>query len=213
MARADRLVGIGDGPFGDFGMRLSSEQNGGSSPISHNTQSDGWIPRRTWSLLLVFLIILSMFSPLLTIPPVSADTFTDTSDADFAAGYHENTENVGNAVRLLSGYTQGRFTSRTFDPLLISDWDNLKWNVSLPSLPKFENDNVGAEPATLVDGDARTGVQGNDFTATHVFDGSYEQFSENGPGQTWTQTGWGGENVAPAQVITCLLYTSPSPRD
>jgi len=101
-------------------------------------------------------------------------------------------------------YSQGTFVSQIFDSGNNSTtWDNLTWSISTPSYIEEENDNVGAEPATLVDDNIRAGtVHANDYSATQALDGVWEQISENGPGETWTQTGWSGENVAPAQIIT-----------
>jgi PGF-pre-PGF domain-containing protein len=67
-------------------------------------------------------------------PGFSIICFVDNSNEDFTQGTHENTENVDDAVRLISDYTQGRFTSRVIDAGQTVNWDNLVWTENEPSL-------------------------------------------------------------------------------
>lgn len=117
---------------------------------------------------------------LLLLSPLSALTFTDTINADFAQGIHENTENVNDDLRLKVGYLQGRFTSRVFDAGQLQVWDTLSWNATLPTLMvSVENDNVGAEPTTLVDGTVRMGrITGGSLLDTRTANGVYENITE-----------------------------------
>ncbi len=117
---------------------------------------------------------------LFLLPPACALTFTDTTNADFAQGVHENTENVSDDLRLRTNYLQGRFTSRAFDALQTQVWGTLSWNATLPSLAvSVENDNVGAEPTTLADGTPRIGrITGGSVLNTRISDGVYENIVE-----------------------------------
>ncbi|MEM3514751.1 MAG: hypothetical protein QW495_05450, partial [Candidatus Hadarchaeum sp.] len=116
---------------------------------------------------------------------VADPTVSDTIDADFAQGIHENTENVGNAVRLIAGYTRGRFTSRVFDLESTSILENLIWTPTAPTLLLQKYDNVGSEPTTLADGSSRKGtVTGGSLTNTRAADSIYENIAEFSAGAT-----------------------------
>ncbi len=110
---------------------------------------------------------------------VADPTTGDYITVDFSRGTHENTENVDNAVRLRQGYIQGRFTSRVFDLENVSTLENLIWTENEPTLFFQKNDNVGAEPTTLVDGSSRKGtVAGGPIGNTRTADGVYENIQE-----------------------------------
>ena len=142
------------------------------------------------ALVLSIVILVSPVSPL-----VSAASFTDTVNADFAQGTPDNTENVNDAVRLTSGKTQGLFTSQVFDTLLITSWDNLVWTENEPTFFKQENDNVGSEPNPLVDGSSRKGTSSGSLADVRVADGVYEEIGEDVGDNTlnWTDN---IENIA-----------------
>jgi len=113
--------------------------------------------------------------------PAGAATYTDTADSDFAQGIHENTENVGGDLRLKSGLTSGRFTSRSFQAgANLFRWGTLSWDATLPTLfVPVEVDNVGSEPTTLADGSSRIGeVAGGSYLNTRAEDGVYENLRE-----------------------------------
>jgi len=80
-------------------------------------------------------------------------------------------------------YTQGRYTSRSFDAGQTVNWDNISWSATLPSLTRLENDNVGQEPDPMIDG-ARIGtvVSGSSYENTRDNDGVYENIRENNIG-------------------------------
>ncbi|MFN4133403.1 MAG: hypothetical protein ACK4GQ_03435, partial [Candidatus Hadarchaeales archaeon] len=121
-----------------------------------------------------------MWSPLLQIPVVSAGSFIDNSIDNFSLGTHENTENIANVVRLKLGYVSGQFTSQIFDAGGWAHWDNMGWVENEPYLSMQENDNVGAEPETLVDGSLRRGeILGGSIAELRVQDGIYENIGEN----------------------------------
>jgi len=127
--------------------------------------------------------------------PAAADSWTDTLTENFALGTHENTENVIDNVRLENigigiYYTQGRFTSQAFNAgQVVENWDNISWSVTTPSLTKQENDNVGAEPTTLIDGVSRIGVvQTGTYEDTRDNDGVYESIQENNLGAPITNS-------------------------
>jgi len=129
---------------------------------------------------LALLLLLSLLGALfLPLPGVGAATYTDTTDADFAQGIHENTENVGGNLRLKSGFLSGRFTSRSFGGSA-QFWSTLSWDSTLPTLVvSLENDNVGQEPSTLADGSPRVGrVSGGSLVNTRLLDGVYEDIAE-----------------------------------
>ncbi|MBC7219761.1 MAG: hypothetical protein H5T49_06520, partial [Hadesarchaea archaeon] len=122
---------------------------------------------------------------------VADPTASDTVDADFAQGTHENTENVNNTVRLISGYTQGRFTSRIFDLENVSALENLIWTATAPTYFFQKYDNVGSEPTTLADGSTRKGtISGGSIADTRADDGVYENIAEFnvGPANSYTPT-------------------------
>ncbi|MFN4133533.1 MAG: PGF-pre-PGF domain-containing protein, partial [Candidatus Hadarchaeales archaeon] len=129
-------------------------------------------------------------SILTSTPGFSIFSLVDNTDVDYSQGVHENTENVDNYVRLIQGYTQGRFTSRVFDAGGIAEWDNLQWSFTEPAGGAQEIDYVGAEPDTLKDGSARVGTQwqGTYENTKNPDDGSYENLSEAGAagGVTYT---------------------------
>ncbi|MEM2600131.1 MAG: fibronectin type III domain-containing protein [Candidatus Hadarchaeales archaeon] len=131
----------------------------------------------------VLLLVFSLFFSLVE-GPVRAATFTDTTDADFAQGIHENTENVNGDLRLQAGKTKGKFTSRVFDGGGAAVWGTLSWDATLPTLLNpTENDNVGSEPLTLVDGTKRIGtVTGGSLLNVRVADGVYESIGEENVG-------------------------------
>jgi hypothetical protein len=113
--------------------------------------------------------------------PAGAATYTDTADSDFAQGIHENTENVNGDLRLKSGLTSGRFTSRSFQAgANFFRWGTLSWDATLPTLfVPAEVDNVGSEPTTLADGSSRIGeVAGGSYLNTRAEDGVYENLRE-----------------------------------
>ena len=87
-------------------------------------------------------------------------------------------------------YIQGRFTSRVFDAgQVVQSWDNISWSASTPSYTVEENDNVGAEPETLIDDNSRVGLEvGGTITDTRTQDG-YRSFAENnvGPSNTYPE--------------------------
>ncbi|MEW6592520.1 MAG: Ig-like domain-containing protein, partial [Candidatus Hadarchaeota archaeon] len=130
--------------------------------------------QRAVALVLSIAIILSPFSPL-----ASAASFTDTTNADFAQGENENTENVDDTVRLTAGKTQGRFTSRAFDTLLMTGWNSLTWTENEPIIFNQENDNAGAEPITLADGSENLGVVAGGYIGDTRQLGGYESIGEN----------------------------------
>lgn len=126
---------------------------------------------------------------------VADPTVSDTVNADFAQGIHENTENVGDAVRLIQGYRQGRFTSRVFDLENLSVLENLIWTRTAPTLFFQKSDNVGAEPTTLVDGSTRTGtVVDGSIADTRAANSIYENIRESTTGSqtsnSYTPTGF-----------------------
>ena len=127
---------------------------------------------------------------LATTPGFSVFAFVDNTDLDFSQGFHENTENVDNYVRLISGYTLGRFTARVFDAGGIAQWDNLEWSFTEPEAPASDIDYVEAEPDVLKDGSGRVGTQwqGTYENTRYPDDGSYENLSETGAagGVTYT---------------------------
>jgi len=147
------------------------------------------LPHRLWGLLFhgkaqktiaLFLSIVILISPIS--PLVSASSFTDTADADFAYGAHNNTENVNDTVRLTSGNTQGTFTSQALDEGngLIRGWENLIWTEDEPTSFHQENDNAGSEPDPLIDGAGRKGaVVGGSLASTCTDDGVYEEIGED----------------------------------
>ncbi|MEM2978265.1 MAG: PGF-pre-PGF domain-containing protein, partial [Candidatus Hadarchaeales archaeon] len=130
----------------------------------------------------------------------STFAFVDNTNEEFSLGTHENTENVGDMVRLIYGYTQGRFTSRVFDAGGVAQWDNLVWSFTEPSAPASEVDYVGGEPDVLKDGSGRAGIQwqGTYENTRDPDDGSYENLSEvsgAGGGQIVTYSYPSYENV------------------
>ena len=141
--------------------------------------------KQNFVLALIVMMFASIFAFILP-SPVAADSWTDTTTENFALGTHENTESVDDNVRLEDidvgiYYTQGRFTSQAFDAgQVVEDWDNISWSVTTPSLTKQVNDNVGAEPTTLIDGDSRIGVvqTGTSHEDTRDNDGVYENIQE-----------------------------------
>ena len=132
--------------------------------------------KKVLALLLLLSFLGALFLPL---KGVGAATYTDTTDADFSQGIHENTENVGGDLRLKSGFLSGRFTSRSFGGST-QIWSTLSWDSTLPTLViSLENDNVGQEPSPLVDGYPRVGrVSGGSFVNTRLLDGVYEDIAE-----------------------------------
>lgn len=138
-------------------------------------------------------LVLALFLLLSLLPPVSAPSWTDTTNQDFSQGIHENTENVNDDVRLVAGYTQGRFTSRVFDAgETVWSWDTLSWSQTIPKV-NVENDNVGTEPDPLVDGESRRGeIVGGSLLDTRENDGIYENVAEENVG---IYTYAGGETV------------------
>ncbi len=139
-------------------------------------------------------LILALFLLLSLLPPVSAPSWTDTTNQDFSQGIHENTENVNDDVRLIAGYTQGRFTSRVLDAgKTVWSWDTLSWSQTIPKV-NVENDNVGTEPDPLVDGESRRGeIVGGSLLDTRDNDGIYENVAEENVG---IYTYAGGETVS-----------------
>jgi len=141
--------------------------------------------KQSFALALIVMMFAGVFAFILP-APAAADSWTDTTTENFALGTHENTESVGDNVRLedMGGgiyYTQGRFTSQAFDAgQVVENWDNISWSVTTPSLTKQVNDNVGAEPTTLIDGDSRVGVvqTGTSHEGTRDNDGVYENIQE-----------------------------------
>ncbi|MEM3723191.1 MAG: PGF-pre-PGF domain-containing protein, partial [Candidatus Hadarchaeales archaeon] len=127
----------------------------------------------------------------------------DNFNEDFAQGTHENTENVNDAVELAGENIQGQFTSRIFDSGDNNTiWESISWRALTPSSTTGENDNVGAEPGTLVDGNSRRGIIiSGSYSSTAAQDGSYEIIAENTLVPPWTQTDWsGGRTGAPAEA-------------
>lgn len=113
------------------------------------------------------------------------NTFVDNLDLDFSQGAHENTENVENSVRLVTGETQGKFTSRIFDAGWYVRWNTLVWMENEPEAFLQENDNVGSEPDPLIDGTARSGVVlDGSIENLRSVDGSYENIGENSEDNT-----------------------------
>ncbi len=139
-----------------------------------------------------FVLIVMMLTGVLTLlqqSPAAADSWVDTTTEDFAQGTHENTENVDNNVRLITGHTQGQFTSQVFDAgEVVQSWDNISWSVTLESLTVAENDNVGPEPTVLIDGANQIGVlqAGTSYENTRVRDNVYESIQENDVGTLTT---------------------------
>jgi len=144
--------------------------------------------KQNFVLALIVMMFASIFAFILP-SLVAADSWTDTTTENFALGTHENTESVDDNVRLEDigvgiYYTQGRFTSQAFDAgQVVEDWGNISWSVTTPSLTKQENDNVGAEPDSLIDTTSRVGtVAGGSPTDTRDNDGVYENIQENNLG-------------------------------
>jgi hypothetical protein len=127
--------------------------------------------------------------------------FVDNADIDFAQGIHENTENVDNYVRLISGYTLGRFTSRVFDAGGIAQWDNLSWSFAEPQAPASDIDYVNAEPDVLKDGSGRVGaLWSGSYANLQNQDGVVENISE-------ASTGGGGQQIGYNYVSEEIVYT------
>ncbi|TES84010.1 MAG: hypothetical protein E3J91_00670, partial [Hadesarchaea archaeon] len=144
--------------------------------------------KQSFALALIVMMFAGVFAFILP-SLAAADSWTDTITENFALGTHENTENVDNNVRLENigvgiYYTQGRFTSQAFDAgQVVDNWDNILWSVTLPTLTKYENDNVGVEPTTLVDGSLRIGtVVGGSLLDIRDSDGVYDNIAENDVG-------------------------------
>ncbi|MEM2619468.1 MAG: PGF-pre-PGF domain-containing protein, partial [Candidatus Hadarchaeales archaeon] len=125
-------------------------------------------------------------------PGFSTFAFVDNTNEEFSLGTHENTENVGDVVRLVYGYTQGRFTSRVFDAGGVAQWDNLVWSFAEPEGGATNIAYVGAEPDTLKDGSSRVGTQwqGTYENTRNPDDGSYENLSEASTGGASQETGY-----------------------
>ncbi|TDA30190.1 MAG: hypothetical protein DSO03_06375, partial [Hadesarchaea archaeon] len=134
-------------------------------------------------------------------PGFSTFAFVDNTNEEFSLGTHENTENVGDVVRLIYGYTQGRFTSRVFDAGGVAQWDNLVWSFTEPQGGATNIAYVGAEPDTLKDGSSRVGTQwqGTYENTRNPDDGSYENLSE-------ASTGGGGEVIQYTYVSSENVY-------
>jgi len=168
--------------------------------------------KQSFALALIAMMFAGVFAFILPAPAM-ADSWTDTTTGNFALGTHENTENVGDNVRLkgMGGgiyYTQGRFTSRAFDAgKVVQSWDNISWSVTTPSLTKQENDNVGAEPTTLVDGGSRIGVvqTGTSYVNTRDNNGVYENIRENNLGALTTTQ----KNAALTVVVSGNSLSTP----
>ncbi len=151
-----------------------------------------------------------MFSPI-SAGFAAAASFTDDTNENFDLGQHENTENVGDAVRLVSGKTLGRYTSQVFDAGFIVAWDNLDWTEIEPKLLVLENDNVGAEPDPLIDTTSRKGeIVGGSFADTNAEDGVYENIGENLEDNTlnWQQTITNVETGHDNYTVRIRGYTS-----
>ncbi|MEM2619379.1 MAG: PGF-pre-PGF domain-containing protein, partial [Candidatus Hadarchaeales archaeon] len=122
-------------------------------------------------------------------PGFSTFAFVDNTNEEFSLGTHENTENVGDVVRLIYGYTQGRFTSRVFDAGGVAQWDNLVWSFTEPQGGAIDIDYVWAEPDTLKDGSGRVGTQWQGtYENAREPDGSYENLGEAGASGSVTYT-------------------------
>ena len=168
--------------------------------------------KQNFALALIVMMFAGVFAFILP-APATADSWTDTTTENFALGTHENTENVSDNVRLENigvgiYYTQGRFTSQAFDAgQVVENWDNISWTVTTPSLTKQENDNVGAEPPTLIDGDSRIGVvqAGTSYEDTRDNDGVYENIQESNLGALTTMQ----ENAALTVVVSGDNLSTP----
>jgi PGF-pre-PGF domain-containing protein len=137
---------------------------------------------------------------LATTPGFSVFAFVDNTNLDFSRGLFENTENVDNYVRLISGYTLGRFTSRVFDAGGIAQWDNLAWSFVEPQAPASEIDYVGAEPDVLKDGSGRVGtLWSGSYANLQNQDGVVENVSE-------ASTGGGGQQITYSYASTEIVY-------
>ncbi len=91
--------------------------------------------KRGRSLFLIFGIIFF-------IAIVYATSFSDTTQSNFNSGTYTNTSYNGTAVILNGSNLSGTFTSRIFDAVSVSSWDNLSWDGNLPNrtyLYAFDN--------------------------------------------------------------------------
>ncbi|RMD45905.1 LamG domain-containing protein [Candidatus Pacearchaeota archaeon] len=70
--------------------------------------------------------------------------FSDSSQNDFDLGTYENTEFSSGYVQLAPGFMVGNYTSRVFDALSNSTWNNISWTAKGP-YQKPLPDNGGSE--------------------------------------------------------------------